>query len=156
MQIINEVTVRPTGNLELIRGIITEPKLFALSYGQSVDSKNFEVEHNGFHYLHIKNGIKTVGCMQVRTLTRILLEAHIYILPEYWGTGISDRASEVGFEWAKSQGYYQVFTDVPKECTHVIRLLKRVGWVQCGHIKDGIIFNNKLQDLKFFCYDLRG
>jgi len=149
------IKIEFTEDLDIVKSIITSEGLWELSYGQDSRKEGFEVERNGFAYLLIKYEEAIIGCIQIRPLTKILLESHIYIKKKYWGTGLSDKAVKESYKFAKYQlGFKQVFTDVPLECRQVQNLLKRTGWVRSGIVKQGVIFNNKLQDLLFYSFNL--
>lgn len=146
--------IEPTTDKELIKSIITQPKLWELEYGQGMSLQEFEVDES-FIYLLIKEDNNILGMFQTREITRILIDAHIYLLPEYWGKDYSLRAVNTLFGYFQHSGYNKVITDVPKVCSHVIKLLKKVGCKQCGYIDDGVIYNNKLMGLLLFSYDLK-
>ncbi len=147
--------IEPTQDEAIITSIITEPKLWKLEYGQGMAIKDYEVD-GGFTYLLIKENETILGLFQTRELTRILLEAHIYLLPEYWGGDSSKKALTALIEYCKTNTtYHKVFTDVPKVCKHVINLMKRIGAVQCGYIQEGVIFDGKLTDLMLFSKKVR-
>lgn len=146
--------IEQTDNIDLIKSIITEPKLWALEYGQGMSILDFEVDKS-FDYLLIKEEDKVLGMFQVRELTRILMDAHIYMLPEYWGKDYSVSAINTLREYFQHSNYHKLMTDVPQCCSHVIRLLKKAGCKQCGYISDGVIYNNKLMGLLLFSLDIK-
>jgi RimJ/RimL family protein N-acetyltransferase len=144
----------PTTDKELIKSIITEPTLWKLEYGQGMNIEDFEVDES-FTYLVIRENDDILGIFQTREITRILVEAHIYLLPKYWGKDYSSRALNALFRYYEHSNYHKVITDVPQCCSHVIRLLKKTGCKQCGYIDKGVIYNNKLMGLLLFSYDLK-
>lgn len=139
----------------LIHSIITNPKLWELEYGQGHDINEFEVDTT-FDYLVIVDNNQILGCFQTRALTKVLLEAHIYLLPEYWGKDYSKQALKTLFSYVKKYtSFYQVFTDVPEVCVHVIKLMHEMGCTQAARIESGVIYNNKLMALLLFTYNVR-
>lgn len=151
----NMITVKHTKDIGLIKSIITNPYLYQLTYGQNATPvEEFKVDQT-FTYLLIHEDEKIKGCFQLRELTKVLVEVHIYILPQYWGTDTSIDASFAGFKWLLlNTPYRKVFTDIPEDCTNVIDLVKRVGWKQFGSLDDGVIYNNRLQTLLFYSYNI--
>lgn len=148
--------IKPSKDQELIKTIITDPTLWKLEYGQGMSIEDFEVDQS-YDYLLIGEDNKVLGCFQTRSFTRVIMEAHIYLLPEYWGKDYSKRALQALFEYTKKEtAYRKVITDVPKVCKHVIGLMKKIGATQCGYITDGVVYNNKLTDLMLFTKDVRG
>lgn len=138
----------------LINSIITEPKLWALEYGQGMVKEDYKVDES-FTYLLIKEDDSILGLFQTREITRILVDAHIYLLPSYWGKDYSSKAIKSLQGYFLSSEYHKIITDVPKSCHHVIKLLKKVGCKQCGYIEEGVIYNNQLMDLLLFSLDLK-
>jgi len=148
------IKISPTKDKELIKSIITEPTLWRLQYGQGMDIKDFKVDES-FDYLLIEENSFILGLFQTREITRILVDAHIYLLPQYWGQDYSSSALDALFRYFKNTNYHKVITDVPKSCSHVIKLLKKIGCKQCGFIDNGVIYNNKLMGLLLFSYDIK-
>jgi RimJ/RimL family protein N-acetyltransferase len=136
-----------------ITQIIIEPKLWAVEYGQGNKLEDFTVDLS-FDYLLIQDedqDNEVLGLFQVRSLTKIILEAHIYLLPKYWGKDYAKRSVLALFEYVRTQTrYHKVLTDVPASCKHVIKLMKKIGAEQCGYIKEGVVYNNTLQTLLLF------
>lgn len=143
-----------TRDKELIKSIITEPKLWELEYGQGMSLEEFKID-DSFTYLLIKKEDNILGMFQTREITRILMDAHIYLLPEYWGREYSYKALITLFDYFKNTKYNKLITDVPECCSHVISLMNKVGAVLCGYIDNGVVYNNRLMGLMLFSYDLK-
>jgi len=148
------MNIEETKDKNLIKSIITEPKLWKLEYGQGMDIKDFKVDES-FTYLLIKEENEILGMFQTREITRILVDAHIYLLPQYWGKDYSLSAIKTLFKYFEQTNYHKIITDVPKSCSHVIKLLKKTGCKQCGYIDAGVIYNNKLMGLLLFSHDIK-
>ena len=150
------INISQTHDLALIKAVVTEPKLWALTYGQdSACNPALYSPDLSYTYLHVEKDKKTVGLFQTRAQTKHVVECHIYIIPEYWGTHMSVEASYAGFQWLKNNTeYLKAFTQVPITCTHVVRLAKKIGWNLCGVIDRGVMFDNKLVDLLLYDYKL--
>jgi RimJ/RimL family protein N-acetyltransferase len=151
------ITVTKTDNKELIKQIITEPTLWKVMYGQGNDLNNFNVDTT-FDYLLIEDSEKgVVGLFQIRALTKMLVECHAYILPEFWGKGLSETASQSGFEYLRNNTkYLKCFTDIPEDCNEVRTSCERIGWKKIGTVENGVIYNGRLQKLDFYEYALTG
>lgn len=150
------ITIFKSENKKIIKNIITEPTLWKLVYGQGTQLRNFNVDMT-FTYLIIKDSEKGIlGLFQIRSLTKMLVECHSYILPEFWGTGLADEASKEGFNYLKNNtNYLKCFTDIPEDCKAVKQSCERIGWTKIGTVENGVIYNNKLQKLDFYEYGLR-
>lgn len=145
--------IEQTTNSDLIKSIITEPKLWELEYGQGMSIYDFEIDKS-FNYLLIKEENQILGMFQTREITRILIDAHIYLLPQYWGKEYSINAINNLIRYYQHSNYKKLMTSTPQVCSHVINLLKKVGCKQCGYISDGVIYNNKLMGLLLFSLDI--
>jgi RimJ/RimL family protein N-acetyltransferase len=143
-----------TKNKELIFSIITDPKLWSIEYGQGMKIEDYKIDES-FDYLLIKEEEKILGLFQTREITRILLDAHIYLLPEFWGKDYSLNALNTLIRHFQHSKYHQLITDVPEVCSHVINLMGKIGAKVCGYIENGVIYNNKLMGLFLFSYDLK-
>lgn len=144
-----------TIDLNLIRSIITTPKLFETQIGQSDTVESYIVDIN-YDYFLIINEDEILGLFQTRPFTKICLEAHIHLLPKYWGKrAYSKYAIKSLFEHFKSSEYNIVLTDVPEECSHVINLLLKLDCEVSGFIPQSVIYNNKLMGLFLFSHSLK-
>lgn len=140
-------------DLDIIKSIITNEQLFKFTYGQDCDVDKFEVD-TVFKYLLISNNEEIVGCFQIKEMTHVTLEAHIFCLPKFWGTSISKEMANLGHQWALKHDYKTVYTTVPSICFHVLKYLSAIGYMACGCIKKGIIYNGHLVSLFLFEFDL--
>ena len=149
------ITIQSTKDNDIITSIITEPQLWDLEYGQGMGLKDFQVDWS-YRYLLIKDNEEILGLFQVRDFTRIVLEAHIYLLPKYWGNTYSKDSIKALIKYLTDMTHYHsLITDVPVVCKHVINLLKKIGARQSGFINNGVIYNNKLTDLMLFSYQIK-
>ena len=144
----------PTTDYELIHTILTTPSLFEITHGQSIHANEFVVDTKE-DYLLFHDDKEVFGCVQIRAVSKVLLEVHIAILPCHWGSDIGQKAAEAGHEWAVNEGFYTVMTTVPANCIHMLKFLKKIDYQPCGLIKNGVIYNKHLVSLILFEHDLK-
>lgn len=148
--------IEETRDLELIKSLLSDPKLFAVTYGQGNTIDTLVIDPNQ-RYLLIKDRVNIYGFFQLREFTKIMIECHINIVSKYWGeSDISLTASIAGFKWLRDNTEYtKAFTDVPICCVEVIRLCKKIGWKLCGIVPTGCVYNKAFTDLLLYEYNLR-
>jgi len=149
------INIHENKDLSTIKSIITNPKLWELEYGQGMRIEDYKVDQT-YKYLLIKEDDNILGCFQTREFTRILLEAHIYLLPDYWGKQCSLESLKALINYVKlNTNYQKILTDVPEVCKHVRNLLHKIGAEKSGYISNGVIYNNKLMGLYLYSYNVR-
>lgn len=142
-------------NYPLIKTILTEPTLWELEYGQGHDKENFRVDASYTYLLVKKDGI-IVGVFQVREMTKVLLEFHSFLLPQYWGTGLSEQIPAALAAWAAANtSAHNIITMVPQAAKHVLDYLERIGAQFSGLIPNGIVYNGAFSALYLYTYPIR-
>ena len=144
--------ITPTTDHNIIKSIVTNPPLFKLINGQdpSCTRENYEVDTK-LDYLVAESHSTYFGLISMRTITSMVVETHIRIIPYYWKTGTSIEVALHGLKWlAANTAYRKTTTTVPGNCHHVLKFLKLIDFKPCGIINDGIIYNNELTSLIFF------
>ncbi len=137
-----------------ITRIITSPRLWETQYGQALSTKDFKLDES-YQYLGLEEGYQLLGLFQIRMQTHLLIEAHIHLLPKYWGKGYGQEALVTLFEYLKTQTKFtKVITDVPEDCTHVQGLLAKLGCILYGIIPEGVIYNARIQSLLMYYHNL--
>lgn len=105
------------------------------------------------HYvvgIDIETG-RTIGAVSLKRFTDLMLEAHIYVLPEYWGSGASSAfAQKVYLEIFVPSEYNKLMTYTPSSCTQVINFLESFQFKKVGEITDGLTYMNEIVDLYIY------
>jgi RimJ/RimL family protein N-acetyltransferase len=152
------LTVDITYDYDLVQEIMSEPKLFQASmcdYDLSLGDK-WEPDRQGWHYLLISLDEKPVGVIRSCYLTSTTIDSHGHILPEYWGTGLSDAAFKLGFDWyLANTDVHKIVVQTPRCCTHIIRAMHRIGWEVEGVLTKAIRWRGKLEDLVLMSLTIR-
>ena len=147
------ITVAITEDRKIIESILSDPELFKLYSGGIIELKDLVIDHS-FQYLLIKNGKDVLGCFQIKRMTNTILEVHAFILPKYWGNPLVKVGVDSAHLWIKKQGYLKTFTQVPSNCTHVLKFLQKINYHCCGMIEKGIIHNHLLATLFFYEFEV--
>jgi len=147
------IKITESTDYKLIRSIIVDPKLFPVVSGTSDNRHGFMVDKS-YRYLLATQDSVPVGLVQIKEMTKTLLDVHIFTIPAYWGTKIPEEIVTEGHKWIKEQGYLKTFTKVPGVCTHVLGFLERVGYKCCGMIEKGIVWNQTLCSLFFYEFEV--
>ena len=148
--------IEPTTDKEQIKEIITEPKLWAMTYGQGCLIEQFEVDLNNYYYSIIHDK-QVIGLFETKPFNKITLDAHIYILPKYQDGQLSVKAVKAGQEYFKENtDIHNIITTVPVSCSYVHRFLSKTDFKATGQISDGIIYNDQLQNLIIYQLKIRG
>lgn len=137
-----------------IKKIITHPELWEQTNGQDSSTKieTFQVDAY-FDYLLVENDKQAIALFSIKAITRILLEAHIRVLPEYRKDAIE--IVNLGLRYIKeSTDFKKLMTFVPANAINVIKFCEKVGWKFSGGIQKAIIYNNELVSLFLFEHDL--
>ena len=135
----------------IIKRIVTNPLLFKL-HGFAGFVEDYEPNlHNDDIWLHIIQDDKDIGLVQLEPITAITANSHVYILPEHHGSGIALEAVREVREYIKEKlRFKKIICTVPFDCGHVVKFNNKVGFTPCGLIHNGVIYNNRLQDLIIF------
>lgn len=139
---------------EVVHRILSHPVIQQVTSG-TTPVKDFKVDAS-FQHLLIENEAKQIiGCFQYRCTTSVLVEIHINILPEHWGSKCGLKATLKALKWLKNHTEFKkAWTDVPVVCIKILELMKEAGGVPCGIIKQGCVYNNELTDLILFERDI--
>ena len=145
-----------TDDIELINKIMNNSLIYQMANGSGVDapfnkSNTEELKELGFKFLAVYNNKDLIGMINIRPLTKICLEVHINILPEYHKVGLGKKAHDEGLIWTKANTeFLSVMTYVPENCFHVLKFMQDNKWKAQGVFKDAIIYNNELTNLLMF------
>ena len=148
------ITTYKTKDKVLITDIMTHPALFRLTYGQGIKVKDYTVDES-LEYIVAFWDHEPVGLWTLHPITNLVVDAHIAMIPKYWGTEVIQKAMEAGYKYLKEETEYtKIFTSVPSNCLHMIKFVTKWKYKACGIIKDGVIYNNQLVDLLLFETDI--
>jgi RimJ/RimL family protein N-acetyltransferase len=140
------IIITETKDKELIKSIITNEHIWELA-GYSGNKDEYEPDLTNT-WLKIELDRVLVGIFKLRKFTEITVDGHIHILPEFRNKIIANDAIKESRKYLKEKSNYKnVITTVPISCEHVMKLMDRVGFKVCGAIHNGIIYQDRLEDL---------
>lgn len=150
------IYLEPCFDKKIIQSVLQNTHLCDLVFGKNSLEKIMEFDHS-IRYIGIYESDSTLlGLYTIRPFTKITVEAHIYILPEYQGIGKSLEIAESGKDWLRFSTQYQnIITTVPSNCLHSVKYVNHIGFQHSGTISQGIIYNDEVTDLLIYTYNLR-
>ena len=131
--------------------IMSDPILFEAS----MTDEDIELNNQGrwmldtnIHYLGLEKDGECIGIVRFSQLTSITIDYHWHLLPQYWGTSLSDEFVKLVDEWFKENtSIHKVVIQSPQVCTHVYKAAIRNGFSVEGVLTGGILWRGKVQDL---------
>lgn len=151
------ITVSITTDLDLIKSIITHKDLWSLTGGQdkTLNPDTF-VPDMSYAYIIAYNNDKPAALGQIKYFTKVTLETHAHVLPEFQKERLTVELCNKMIEFVKQNSSAQkLLVTTPNICRHVTILLNKLGFKQFGSLSNSIIYNDKLVDLLFYEYNLR-
>ena len=112
-----------------------------------IEILDIDLKHD---WLVIKEEYKLIGIFEINPLTKISGLLHLNILEEYQNQGIAIKAFNALIKYLKTTNYKQIIGSIPEKNKKIMSIVNKTKGKCCGSIKDGIIFNNELQDLLLF------
>lgn len=143
------ISVTATTDYELIKNIITNPTLFKASMNMlgEAEPENW-IPCKSATWVEFKAGDTLIGVSRFEPLTNVSICAHFYILPKFWGSGISDVLDQHFEEYViKHTNALKIICMTPCLCLEVLKALKRFGFRLEGILTKAVIWDDKLVDL---------
>lgn len=148
------ITVFPTLDKDVIKSFVTHPVLFKMA-GFTIKPEEYEVPESSLWVLITQDNID-IGVFELRKVTNITYDIHTYILPEYHNTATTLEATKTGLEFLKEHTTIKtIIITTPQECLYIVKHVLKVGFKPCGIIDDGVIYNNKRQNLVILQYEVQ-
>jgi GNAT superfamily N-acetyltransferase len=89
-----------------------------------------------------------IGGVEVRTLTDKVVDLHIYVLPQHWGTGLGRRLARKSIEWLIENTTYDYgMTETPGCCVYAKNFVEDLGFFRIHIFKNGVTYRDKQEDL---------
>ena len=135
-----------------IKNIIEHPVMVELHSGIKNYAYNWTPDPETSYILgvDVASG-KQIGLVTFKPFTDLILEAHIYILPEHWGTGMSGKfAAKVYQDIFVPSKYAQLMTYTPATCVQVESFLTNFGFTKEYTMHKALTYMNQLTDLHFY------
>ena len=145
------IKIEHSTDYSIVKEIMTNPTLMKVSLppeDQAIcDDGKWEADPS-YTYVLIYEGDKVAGLIRYQSMTNVMIHFHFHLLPEYWGSGVSDKAEELLFKYFRENTHYKkAITFTPWECKEVQSALARGGYEFEGILTNAIYWNNKIQHL---------
>lgn len=139
----------------LVKQIVTHPIMLRAHSGmEDYDASTWEPDSHTQYIVcvDVSTG-ENIGMLTFKPFTNQLTEAHIYILPEFWGQGHSTDFAKLAWKVLQPG---KLFTYTPSSCTQVQKFIESIGFKKQTSIQNGISYNNETVDLLFYTADKIG
>lgn len=152
----NKISIELTNDVTIINKILDNPLIYQMANGTSEDkpqdiSYREELTNLGFKFLKIEYNHEVIGLFCIRPISKICMEVHTNILPEFHAKGLGKRAQQEGEQWVRDHtSYKSMMTYVPSNCFHMLKYMQQNGWIAQGILKEAIIYNKELSNLYIF------
>lgn len=149
------LSVSLTKDYKVIQSILYNSRLFQACNGHSNIPEAKPVATSS-EWLLISDNDTIIGCFELKKFTAMIVEGHIQILPDFWGTNTATKSMDKAISYLKEHtSYSKIITYVPFNCESVHKLLAKSKFKPCGQIENGCIYNNKYNNLILYKYNLK-
>lgn len=142
-----------------ILSIISEPKLADLHSGiKGYAFTDWEKDEHTDYIIgvEVKTG-RTIGMITCKPVTNRILEIHVFVMPQFWGTGYSKLLCQAVYQcYGIPSQYTTAVSGTPDACKHVQRLMEQAGFKRTHTIKNGIEYFGELMDYHYYELDISG
>jgi RimJ/RimL family protein N-acetyltransferase len=152
--------IERTTDLNLVKEVMTNKALFEASMPDEDIAALKEGQWNpspyGWTYLKLEKDNKIIGILRYMHLSNITVDLHWHLLPEYWGSGLSDKFQEELEKWfRKNTKVFKITVQTPSACKHTIKAAARVGYEIEGMLIGAIVWRDKVEHLVLMSKFLR-
>lgn len=95
-----------------------------------------------------------IGLFQLEKITNECISIHMHILKKFQGKGIALKCLKPLLSYLKNGTIRVLLASVAIENRKMIQVIQKTSFKCCGCIPNGIIYNNKLQDLILFSLEI--
>lgn len=142
------MTFEPTTDLELVRTIVTHPKLYPMLSDDFSPAREEYVplEHPAVTYLLAKDGQEVLGLWMLVEQSPVITEVHTCLLPSSWGARAA-AAAKGGMSWVfEHTGVQLLITHVPQYNRLACRFARAARMTELGRLPKSFRKNNELHD----------
>jgi RimJ/RimL family protein N-acetyltransferase len=143
----------------LVEAIINNKQLYELHLGKPFDPScpGLLKPNTGYWIFQNQNTNKIYGMVSLTPLSDLMLDVHFYLLPAYWGTGVSLQAAELIINELKDNTPFNILLTVcPESAEHARKFVTTVGFTQSGIFPKALTYFDKQEDLYQYFYNLNG
>ena len=94
--------------------------------------------------------------LEIKPISDRVVDVHVHVMPEFWGTNVSDEFVENCIEWVKTNTEIKyAITETPSCCEQVLNFLDKVGFKRIHIFKNGVTYHGEAADLLIYRYDVK-
>lgn len=111
------------------------------------------VDTHDYLMMHQEGQVK--GLFEIQPITKITGMVHMHIKEEHQNQGIGIDAFNALLMYLRGRQYKQLIGPIPEHNTRIQSIVNKTLAKECGRIKDGIVYDNKLQDLILYQLEIK-
>lgn len=148
--------VEPTYNVDLVKKIVTNPRLFPMVINDpSISPEDWNPSWDQIYLLIRDEDNRIYGMFLLYKFINKTFFVHSLLLPEYWGKDISVKAAKAGFKFLEDHSdIKKLVTKVPQVCKEVQEYMAKIGFKKEAHLINAVTFLGKDMDLFLYGYNL--
>lgn len=102
-------------------------------------------------FLEIKKEMATIGVFQLQEFTKVCGIVHLHIFENYQNKGIVKQLYDPLIDWVRQNTRYsKLLATIPEDNIKMRAIVAKLPFRICGIVGDGIIYNNRSQNLLLF------
>ena len=101
-------------------------------------------------WLEIHNNNDLIGKIQLQPITKITFNIHLDIHKEHQKKGLANKIEQPLIEYCIKAGIHSLICTIAEENKNMLKVMMKTKFKCAGLIKNGIIYNNKKQNLILF------
>ena len=146
------IQLSPTKDYKLIDEIMTNRDLFEASMPDGdfklLKEGKWSSENGDWIYLHVTKDETSVGIIRLKFVTPVMVEFHWHLLPQHWGTGVSNEANEALEAYVQNTLHVnKLMSYIPSSCKHTLKAAGRAGYEIEGVLCKGEYWRGQVVDL---------
>ncbi len=143
------MTFRRTTDRELIRALITHPKVWRWSSEDGMEAAEYEpaVDNPAVWYVAAVEGRTLLGIFVFEPRTSVKYAVHLAIAPSQWARGVESFKGVIHWAW-ENIGMQRITGEIPMDAKHADRLARKAGFECVGIEKGAFMRGGVLQDVR--------
>lgn len=132
---------------DLVRSIVTIPKLYELAIGDGTPRENWYPQQGSVWLLGTYDN-EPVGVLNLEAKNHVMIEYHWYTKPQYWGSPMLDLMEYEAIEWLRKNTHFlKLMVTCPSLCPHTIQAATSHDMVAEGYFKNAMVWKGQLCDM---------
>lgn len=146
------ISFRTTEDSDAITTVMCNSDLFIASMPDEDRREwrhgTWEPNLHNWTYLEVLQDDEVIGIVRYQSFSLVAVDIHYHILPQYWGTKISDKVHKELVKYLlKNTQYHKIILQSPRCCEHVIRAAHRNDFALEGVLKGATLWDGNIEDV---------